>query len=254
MKIAKFEWQGSVHWGIVEDDRIFAVNGHIYGDLQKREALCSLNDVRLLAPAEPSIMVGCVLTYRDRIKQVGRIAFQELSLFYKLPGSLVGPLEEIRFPAESRDNHCEAELCVVLKRQAKKVAEKDAFDYVLGYTCGNDCNAFDFYHKDENLTRAKGFDTAGPLGPFLVTDIDPSNLAIRSRVNGELIQDSNTRNMIFDIPKLISHITAFMTLNPGDVIWTGTPKSGAIPVNAGDIFEVEIEGIGFLKNRIAAPV
>ena len=253
MKIARFEWQDNVHWGIVEDDRIYTLHGHIYGDFRKDEEICSLNDVRLLAPAKPSIMVGCVLTYRDRIKQVGRIAFRELSLYYKPPSSLIGPDEKIIFPVQSRDNHCEAELCVVLKRRARKVPENDAIHYVLGYTCGNDCNAFDFYHKDENLTRAKGFDTAGPLGPFVVTDIDPSNLAIRSRVNGKVTQDSNTRHMIFDVPKIISHITAFMTLNPGDVIWTGTPRGGAIPVRAGDIFEVEIEGIGLLKNRIASP-
>jgi len=139
-----------------------------------------------------------------------------------------------------------------LKAPVKDVAERDALDYVLGYTCGNDLGAFDFLETDGIVTRARGFDTSGPIGPWIATDLDPDHLSIKGRVNGEIKQDSNTSLMISGVKKLISHISAFMTLQPGDVIWTGTPKGGACPVKAGDVMEVEIEGIGSLKNKVAA--
>jgi len=123
----------------------------------------------------------------------------------------------------------------------------------LGYTCGNDVTAIDLFEKEGLLARAKGFDTAGPLGPVLVIGLDPHNLAIKGRVNGVTRQDSNTSLMIFSVEKLISHISAFMTLRPGDVVWTGTPGGGACPIKVGDVIEVEIEGIGVLRNRVVAP-
>ena len=142
----------------------------------------------------------------------------------------------------------------MIKKLAKNVPEGEAMDYVLGYTCGNDVTAIDLFEKDKILARAKGFDTAGPLGPCLVTDIDPHNLAIKGRVNGVTRQDSHTSLMIFKAPSLISVITAFMTLCPGDVVWTGTPKGGASPVKVGDVIEVEVEGIGVLRNKVVAPM
>jgi 2-keto-4-pentenoate hydratase/2-oxohepta-3-ene-1,7-dioic acid hydratase in catechol pathway len=132
------------------------------------------------------------------------------------------------------------------------VAEKEALDYVLGYTCGNDMTATDLFKKDGRLTRAKAFDTSGPMGPFLVTGLDPHNLKIRSRLNNKVQQDSNTGLTIFGVEKLVSYISAFLTLQPGDVVWTGTPRGGACPVKVGDTTEVEIEGIGILRNRIVA--
>jgi len=253
MKILRFQWQGKVRWGILEDDTIFALNGDLYGDFEKGKEVCKLSDVRLLAPVEPSIMVACGRNYMDHIKEMGWSVPEEPSLFFKPANTVVGPEEDIVYPAVSRDLRYEAELCLVIKRLAKNVAEEEALDYVLGYTCGNDVTAMDLLEKDGLLARAKGFDTAGPLGPFLVIGLDPHNLAIKGRVNGVTKQDSNTSLMVFSVEKLISHISAFMTLRPGDVVWTGTPGGGACPVKVGDVIEVEIEGIGVLRNRVVAP-
>lgn len=251
--LARFRWKEGVKWGVLENEKLFNVRGDIYDKFEKGEELCRLEQVSLLAPAEPRIMVACALNYIDHIMEMGRIAPREPKLFFKPPNTLMGPLDEVRFPSVARDYRFEAELCVVMKRRTRSVTEADALKHVLGYTCGNDFGALDLLKQDENLTRARGFDTSGPLGPFLVTGLNPQNLSIKGRVNGELKQDSNTSAMIHGVPKLISHISAFMTLMPGDVIWTGTPKGGACPVKVGDTIEVEIEGIGILKNRVAAP-
>jgi len=252
MKIVRFQWQDKVNWGILEDDTIFFLVGDLYGNFEKGKELCQLPDVRLLAPVEPSIMVACGRNYMGTISQLGVAMPQEPALFFKPATTVVDPGGDIIYPHISHDLRYEAELCCIIKREAKNVSEEKALDYVLGYTCGNDCTLMDLFQKDERLTRAKGFDTSGPLGPFLVTDIDPHNLAIKGRVNGETKQDSNTSLMIFSVEKVISYISAFLTLRPGDVVWTGTPEGGHCPVKVGDVIEVEIEGIGLLKNRVVA--
>ena len=253
MKIVRFPWQGKVTWGILEDDTIFALVGDLYGEFVKGKELCQLPDVRLLAPVEPGITVACGRNYLDHIKEMDWPVPEEPNLFFKPANTVIGPEDDIIYPAVSQDLRYEAELCFVIKRRAKNVAEQDAMDYVLGYTCGNDVTAIDLFQRDGILARAKGFDTAGPLGPVLVTGLDPRNLVIKGRVNGETKQDSNTNLMIFSVEKLISSITAFMTLQPGDVVWTGTPKGGACPVKVGDVIEVEVEGIGVLRNKLVAP-
>lgn len=250
MKIVRFQWQDKVKWGILEDDTVFALDGDLYGDFGQGKRLCQLHDVMLLAPAQPSITVACGMNYIDHIREMGWAVPQEPALFFKPVNTVIGPQHDIIYPAVAQDLRYEAELCFIIKREAKDVSEKEALDYVLGYTCGNDLTAMDLKKKDERLTRAKGFDTSGPLGPFLVIGLDPHNLAIKGRVNGETKQDSNTGLMIFGVEKLISYISAFMTLRCGDVIWTGTPRGGSCPVKVGDIIEVEIEGIGILKNKV----
>ena len=254
MKILRFQWQGKIYWGILEEkDKIFTLDGNIYADFKKGKELCRLEDVKLLAPAEPSIMVACGMNYRARFKESKwREEPEEPTIFFKPPTAVIGPLEGVVFPAIAKEMRYEGELCVIMKKRARNVAEKNAMSYVLGYTCGNELGAMDLMKKDRWMTRAKGFDTSGPLGPFLVTDLDPHNVAIKSRLNGETKQDSNTNLMIFRVGKLISYISAFMTLRPGDVIWMGTPE-GNCNVKVGDIMEVEIEGIGILKNEVVAP-
>ena len=253
MKIARFQWQGKVNWGIVEGDTIFALVGDLYGDFTRGKELCRLTDVRLLAPVEPSITIACGLNYMDHITELGFEIPKVPALFFKPATTVIGPEDDIIYPAISRDLRYEAELCAVIKRRAKNVTEKNAMDYVLGYTGGNDLTAMDLSEIDGRLTRAKGCDTCGPLGPFLVTGLDPRDLNIKGRVNGETRQDSNTSLMLFSVEKLISHISAFLTLRPGDVVWTGTPVGGACPVKAGDVIEVEVEGIGILRNKLVAP-
>lgn len=252
MKLARFRWRNENRWGVLEDDRIFSISGDVYGEFRKGGELCSLQDVKLLAPAEPAIMVCVGINYRAATNATGDVVEEKRvrpRFFFKPPTALSNPLDGVRYPADSQDPHLEAELCAVIKRRAKDVSVDDALNHVLGYTCGNELGAMDFIREDKNLTRGRGFDTSGPIGPYLVTDLDTSNLGIRSRVNGETKQDSNTNQLLFNVAELIHHITAFMTLQPGDVIWTGTPP-GRSPVKVGDVMEVEIEGIGILRNEV----
>ena len=252
MKILRFQFHGKRQWGILEEpDTICALEGNLYGEFKKGEKLCCLSEARLLAPAEPTIMVACGMNYRARLRDKGWEEPAEPIIFFKPATAVIGPLDGVVFPAIAKEMRYEGELCVVMKRQARNVAEKDAMDYVLGYTCGNELGAMDLMKKDKWMTRAKGFDGSGPLGPCLVTGIDPHNLSIRSWVNGELKQDGHTSLMIFSVPRLVSFVSGFMTLRPGDVIWTGTPP-GVCNVKVGDVMDVEIEGIGLLKNTVVA--
>lgn len=253
MKIARFVWREEVRWGIVEDETVYALTGSPWDEFGKGEELCPLGEVRLLAPAEPGVMIACGLNYMASIVELGRPIPKEPSLFVKPANTVVGPEADIIYPSVSRDLRCESELCCVIGRQAANVPEEEALDHVLGYTCGNDCTLMDLIDKDGHLVRAKGFDTAGPLGPWLVTGLDPDNVAIKGRLNGETKQDGSTAEMIFKVRTLVSYISGFMTLRPGDVIWTGTPKGGHYGVNVGDTVEVEIEGIGVLRNRVGQP-
>ena len=253
MKIARFQWQGKVTWGIVEGEDIYALSGDIYGEFEKGAGLCQLKDVKLMAPVEPGITIACGMNYLNHIKEMGWDIPKQPALFFKPRNTIVGPDDDVVYLKASEDLRYEGELCFVIKRTAKDVPEEKAMDYVLGYTCGNDVTAYDLTAKDGRLTRAKAFDTSGPLGPFLVTGLDPHNLKIASRLNAKAQQDSNTGLTVFGVEKLLSYISAFLTLQPGDVVWTGTPLGGACPVKVGDVMEVEIEGIGTLRNKIIAP-
>jgi len=252
MKILRFQFNSKIQWGILEEpDTVYALEGDLYNEFKKGGKLCRLADVKLLAPAEPTIMVACGMNYKARIRNKGWEEPAEPIIFFKPATVVLGTLENVVFPAIAKEMRYEGELCVVMKRQARNVAEKDAMDHVLGYTCGNELGAMDLMKKDKWMTRAKGFDGSGPLGPYLVTGIDPHNLTIRSWVNGELKQEGHTSLMIFSVPRLVSFISEFMTLRPGDVIWTGTPP-GVCNVKVGDMMDIEIEGIGLLKNTVVA--
>jgi 2-keto-4-pentenoate hydratase/2-oxohepta-3-ene-1,7-dioic acid hydratase in catechol pathway len=241
MKLARFNRHGDIAWGIVEDGTIYSLVGDLYGNFRRGIELGPLAEVQLLAPAEPSIIVACGLNYIGEAKKLGAAPSEEPSIFFKPVTTLVDPDGDVVYPTISQELAHEGELCCVIKQTARNVPQSEALDYVLGYTCGND------------LTRAKGFDTASPLGPFLVTDLDPHNLSIKARINGQTIQDSNTGEMIHSVERIISHITEFMTLRSGDIIFTGTPEGGHYPVKVGDVMEVEIEDIGILKNQVVAP-
>jgi len=253
MKLTRFVWQRKTRWGIVEGDRIYSLAGNSYSDFKPGKELCRLHEVKLLAPVEPSITIACGMNYKDHINEMGWKVPAEPVLFFKPTNTIVGPEDKIIYPAISHDLRYEGELCCVIKRTARNVPEKEASDCILGFTCGNDLTAMDVTEKDGRLTRSKAFDTAGPIGPFLVTGLDPHNLRIKSRVNGETRQDNNPGLMLVGAEKLISYISHFMTLRPGDVVWTGTPKGGASSVKVGDVIEVEIEGIGVLRNRVVTP-
>ncbi|MEW6447187.1 MAG: fumarylacetoacetate hydrolase family protein [Bacillota bacterium] len=210
---------------------------------------CPLKDLKVLAPCTPGKIVCVGLNYRDHAKELGYALPDEPVLFIKPPTAVIGPDESIIYPSVSRQVDYEAELAVVIGKTAKRVRAGQAADYILGYTCGNDVTARDLQKKDGQWTRAKSFDTFCPLGPYIVTDLDPRNCEISLYVNGERKQHSTTSELIFDVYYLVSFISYIMTLHRGDIILTGTP-SGVGPLKPGDEVVVEVEGIGRLKNRV----
>ncbi|GAC1333192.1 MAG: fumarylacetoacetate hydrolase family protein [Candidatus Dormibacteria bacterium] len=197
----------------------------------------------------PTKVVGVGRNYADHARALGNDLPSEPLIFLKPSTAVVGDGDEVVYPEQSSNLHHEAELAVVIGRACRKVSPEEATQYIRGYTCANDVTARDLQNSDPQWTRGKGFDTFCPLGPVIVTDIDPGNVRVLMRVNGEVRQDASTADMIFPVPWLISYISSFMTLLPDDVILTGTP-SGVGPVQRGDLMEVEVEGIGILRNRV----
>lgn len=204
----------------------------------------------LLTPVVPSKIVCVGRNYAEHVKELGNEAPAEPVLFFKPPSALLAPGGTIVRPAVSQRVDFEGELAIVVGREAKDVKAARWRDYVRGFTCANDVTARDLQKKDVQFTRGKGFDTFLPLGPCIETDLDPSDLSITTRVNGETRQDGRTSQMIFTLGSLFEYITGIMTLVPGDVILTGTP-SGVGPLQSGDVVEVEIQAIGVLSNAVA---
>jgi 5-oxopent-3-ene-1,2,5-tricarboxylate decarboxylase / 2-hydroxyhepta-2,4-diene-1,7-dioate isomerase len=211
-------------------------------------------DVVWLPPVVPQKVVGLALNYADHAEELGLASPEEPALFFKPLSSLIGHRGAVVAPANIEYMHYEVELAVVIGRAARRVKAGNAMDYVLGYTIANDVTVRDFVHNFYRPpVKAKGFDTFGPMGPYLVIDEidDPSNIELRAYVNGELRQTGNTSLLIRDIPALIEYITEFMTLEPNDVILTGTPK-GISHVYPGDVMRLEVDGLGSLENRVVA--
>lgn len=209
-------------------------------------------DVKLLAPVSPSKIVCVGRNYQDHAAELGNPMPEEPLLFLKPPSAIVGHEELIRLPtASSRVEH-EGELGVVIGRYARRLSDSDnPLDYVLGYTCVNDVTARDLQRRDVQFTRAKSFDTFCPIGPFIVTGLDPFDLQVETRVNGQMRQRGRTAAMAFPVSYLIRYISHIMTLEPGDVISTGTP-AGVGPLADGDVVEVEVEHVGTLRNPVRA--
>ncbi|HET8626387.1 MAG TPA: fumarylacetoacetate hydrolase family protein [Thermomicrobiales bacterium] len=253
MRIARYRDGEAARLGVVDGDAVRAAGGELFGALIPGERVGALADVTLLPPVAPSKIVAVGLNYADHVAESGPALDlpKEPVIFMKPPSSLLGHGGTILLPAGAEPVHYEAELAVVIGRRARHVRREDAYDYVLGLTCGNDVSARNYQQQDGQWVRAKGFDTFTPLGPWIATDLRADALAIQSRLNGGVEQSSNTRHLLFDVPFLIAFISGVMTLLPGDVIMTGTP-AGVGPMHPGDRIEVEVEGIGTLANGVAA--
>jgi len=199
----------------------------------------------------PTKIICLGLNYIDHAHELKMKAPEEPIIFMKPPSALIGNGDNIVYPKGVTQLDYEGELAVIIKKTARRVAEKDTFDYILGYTCFNDVTARDLQRKDGQWTRAKSFDTFCPVGPRIIpaAKFNPADVKIEVRLNGAVKQSSSTKNMIFKIPRIISFISGIMTLNPNDIIATGTPV-GVGPMNVGDTIEVIIEGIGMLKNQV----
>jgi 2-keto-4-pentenoate hydratase/2-oxohepta-3-ene-1,7-dioic acid hydratase in catechol pathway len=249
MKIVRFLYKGQPKYGIVEEDVIYLGEGDIYTNLKRGEKVGHLKDFKLLAPCEPTKIVCSRENYKEVFKAMKLEIFKHPYIFLKPTTALLNPLEKIIMPSITANVNIELELVIVVKSKARNIKEEDAHKYILGYTIGNDITDLDLQLKDGWPGRSKYYDTFAPLGPMIVTDLDTSNLSLKTRINGQTVHDSNTSNMVFSPFKLLSFTSSIMTLLPGDVIYTGTPQAWG-PVKPDDVVEMEIEKIGILKNVV----
>ena len=249
MKIARVATPNRIAYGIIEAESIHLLSGDPFSGILRSGEVLPLAQVRLLAPCLPSKAVCVGLNYRAHAEEVAKALPTEPLFFLKPPSALLDPLGVIDYPPETRELHYEAELAVVIGKTAHRISVEEVPAHVLGYTCANDVSARDIQNSDGQWTRGKSFDTFLPLGPWIETELDPDAADIRLTLNGETKQDSNTRDLIADVCKLVSLASRVMTLQPGDVLLTGTP-SGIGPMQIGDTVVVEIAGIGKLENTV----
>lgn len=249
----RFRYEEQTLYGKLSGDTVHILNGDLFGTWEESGKTLPLSDVRLLAPCQPTKLICVGFNYRDHAEEFNTPLPEKPNIFMKPLSALTDPEAPVYFPkALAKQVDYEAELVAVIGRRTRHVSEEDALDYVLGYTIGNDVTARDMQDPTQQWTVCKGFDTFAPIGPWIETDIDPkAGLDISSWVNGQRRQHSNTKNLIFDVPYLVSWLSKAMTLEPGDVIFTGTP-SGIGPVNPGDVMEMRIQGIGSLLNPVEA--
>jgi 2-keto-4-pentenoate hydratase/2-oxohepta-3-ene-1,7-dioic acid hydratase in catechol pathway len=240
-------------YGLIEGDSILEISGVPWGAWTRGSRSVRLADARLLAPVEPSKIVCVGRNYAAHAAELGNELPKEPLLFLKPPSSIIGPQEAIVLTKYSNRVEHEGELAIVIGRRCSNLLDADdSVSYVMGYSCLNDVTARDLQKIDVQFTRGKGFDTFCPIGPHIETDLDPSSVLVETRVNGTLRQSSDTSLMIYPPAFLVRWISRMMTLNPGDVIATGTP-AGVGALLAGDVVEVSVAGIGVLRNPVRAP-
>lgn len=259
MKLLRFLKEGKVNYGIVKGEDVYLIEGDIFKKtFNETGEKFKIDQIQILPPVVPPNIIALGLNYKDHAKESKMELPDEPVIFLKATTSITAHLSPIILPEVAPDFvDYEAELCIIIGRKAKNIREEEAKEYILGYTCGNDVSARDCQlKKDKQWARAKSFDTFCPLGPWIETEINPDNLKIQSRVNGKIMQNSNTSNMIFKAIKIVSYLSRQFTLLPGTVIMTGTPsgvgfaKNPPVFLREGDIVEIEIEGIGILKNSV----
>ena len=265
MRIARFAHSSGMSFGVVEGEAaagltgltVAEIDGHPFGEIRFTGQRWALADVRLLAPIFSSKVIGVGRNYADHAAELGNEVPQEPLIFIKPSTSVIGPNDAIRLPPQSRRVEEEAELAVVIGATgARRVDRAGAEKAIFGYTVGNDVTARDLQRSDPQWTRAKGFDSFCPIGPWIVTGLDVSDLEIRCEVGRnpdamEVRQIGRTKDMVFDVPTLVSYVSHVMTLLPGDIILTGTP-AGVSEITSGDTVSVSIQGIGELRNPVVS--
>jgi 2-keto-4-pentenoate hydratase/2-oxohepta-3-ene-1,7-dioic acid hydratase in catechol pathway len=256
MKIARFQYRNKIVYGKIDGETVQVLNNSPFeipgsGLRFLKTDILPLKEVRLLAPCEPTKIVCLGLNYRSHATEFKQKLPDLPLLFIKPPSAVIGPEDNIVLPPNPERIDYECELAVVIGKKARNVPENNFASYVMGYTCFNDVTDRIAQARDGQWTRAKGFDTFAPFGPWIETEISPDNLNLQTIVNGETRQSGNTRDLIFNVPRLVNFISGIMTLMPGDIIATGTPE-GIGPLKAGDIVEIRIEGIGTLRNGVVS--
>lgn len=259
MKFLRFTVQNKEYSGILKDGGVYAIRGEIFNNnFEFTGEKFSLEQIKFLPPCQPPNIIALGLNYKEHAEEGWQKVSEYPVIFLKATTSLTGHLSPIILPKQAPDEvDYECELVIVIGKKCKNIEEKDAKNYIFGYTCGNDVSARDCQlKKDKQWARGKSFDTFCPIGPYIETEIDPTNLAIRTILNGKIMQDSNTSKMIFNPYQIVSYLSKQMTLLPETIILTGTPsgvgfaRKPPVFLREGDIIEIEIEKIGRLKNFV----
>jgi 2-keto-4-pentenoate hydratase/2-oxohepta-3-ene-1,7-dioic acid hydratase in catechol pathway len=246
-RYVRYSAGGTTAYGQLDGDVIRELSGDLFESPRPTGKTVRRADVTLLAPVVPSKVIAVGLNYKSHLGETPAAKYP--GLFAKMPTSIVGPEANIVIPPGAGNVHFEGELVVIIGRRAKNVSVADAPRYIFGITAGNDVSERDWQRDDLQWFRAKASDTFGPLGPVIVRGANYGDLLLQTRLNGAVVQSQRTKDLIFDIPTIVSYISQFVTLEPGDVIYTGTPGSTK-PMKPGDVVEVEIEGVGVLRNRV----
>lgn len=252
MRLARFELEGRCGYGYCEDGSVYPIAWEPFERTLFEPEPIELSRVRMLSPVSPTKIIAVGLNYTDHAEELGMEPPAEPVIFLKAPSTVLGHRGEVSCPEQSKRVDYEGELAVVIGGRCRSVTEKEAPGRILGYTCGMDITARDLQIRDGQWTRAKNFDTFCPLGPWVETEADPGDLSIELRLNGETRQASRTSKMVFGVSYLVSFVSSVMTLEPGDVILTGTP-AGVGEIHEGDELECCIEGIGNLSCSVSAP-
>jgi len=247
----RYEHRGRSSYGILERDTIREIRGGLFGGRTPTGAKVKTAEVKLLWPCEPSTVLAVGLNYKSHLGN--RPAPAKPEFFFKPITSLVEPNGEIVIPPGAKNVHFEGEFVIVIGKTARRVAANEAEKYIFGYTCGNDVSERDWQRDDLQWWRAKGSDTFAPLGPTIVTGLDYRKSRLQTRVNGEVKQSQLLSDLLFDVPAIVSFASHHVTLHPGDVIYTGTPGATSA-MKPGDVVEIEIEGIGVLRNKVAGVI
>jgi len=252
MRIVRFRKGSDTCYGFVEGAVVNELKGDIFSRYEITDMKYPIDELKILAPCQPTKIVSLGLNYRSHAEELKMRLPENPLLFLKPSTAVIGPNENIIYPPMSHQIDYEAELGLVISKETKDVSEDKVEEYILDYTCFNDVTARDLQRKDKQFTRAKGFDTFAPMGPWIETELDPTNLKVESYLNGELKQSGTTADLVFSAFQLISFISKIMTLLPGDVIATGTP-AGIGTMQVGDTIEIVVEGIGTLSNQVSQP-
>ncbi len=239
----------SARYGWLLEDKIGDIEGDLFGEFRRLDATTPLADAHLLAPSQPSKIICVGRNYAAHAKEHNAEVPELPLIFFKPPSAIINPGDEIILPPQSQQVEHEAELVVVIGKRGRNIIAEEAKEHILGYSIGNDVTARDLQNADRLWTRGKGFDTFAPFGPWIDTDFDPSDAVVTCRVNGQMRQMASTRDMVFSVGTIIAFISSVMTLEPGDLIFTGTP-AGVGALGDGDTVEVDIEGLGVLSNPV----
>ncbi|MFV1964978.1 MAG: fumarylacetoacetate hydrolase family protein [Pirellulaceae bacterium] len=286
-KFCRFQAGNTIAYGLVEGPKVRQLKGDLFGKWSKTDQTYALNDVKLLVPTQPTQILAMAGNYKSHlggesttvtittesnvsfdasgkettsntttttdVRKPGElpVKFRTPQVFFKSPSCLIPDGGTIELPKDAEVVHFEGEMVIVIGRRAKDVPRASALEYVLGVTCGHDVSARVWQKNDVQWWRAKGSDTFGPCGPFIVSGLDYDNLLLQLRLNGETKQKENTNQLIHDVATIVSFISQHITLHPGDLIFTGTPGKTS-ELTPGDVVEVELEGVGILKNRVTA--